>query len=155
VPFDQNIPVHYVTLKNELTSDPRAYGYAASRTAGDYEDLAVQLNVPRTASNGGVITVRRGIRSGVAVWNCIVLAAFDALTVPRQQFCLGLVTPVEGVDLANDQVRANLGAIFPTGATRSALLAAEDKSPASRIEELYGVDTTVDANIVRTALLNY
>ena len=148
-----NTEAQWVALKNELLTDPRAYGYNAA--AADHTGMAEKLMLPRTAANSGTgvaLTVRRGIRSGIAVMNAIVLAAYDALTVPRQQYIIALVTPVEGVDLANDQVRTNLGAIFPTGVTRTALLAAADKTPASRLEELFGVDSYATGDTCLQAL---
>jgi hypothetical protein len=152
-------PTQRAALTAELNSDPRSYGYAADITAGNDVALVEKLNLPRTAANGGAfgaITVRRGIRTGIDVMNCIDIAAYDPLSVGKQQYLIALVTPVEGVDLSNDVVRANLLAIFPSGApntaTRARLQAAADKIPASRFEELFGIESRATNNDVAQAL---
>lgn len=143
-------------LKSELQTDPNGYGYAALITQGNHQGLANMLNLPRTAVNNGTvgvaITVRRGVRTGINVMNCIALADYDALTVSRQQYLIALVTPVEGVDLSDDVIRANLSACFPAGATRTRLIAIADKTPASRGEQLFGIDTGISASQIAAAL---
>lgn len=159
--FVANLPVHRAggmlqafsatdlpTLKTELTTDPTGIGYAPLIAAGNHQGLADAINLARAA-----ITVRRGIRTGIDVMNAIALADFEAATTGRQQYILALVTPVEGVDLSNDIIRANLGAIFAAGnATRTRLLAAADKNPASRAEQLWGINTVINASQVGAAL---
>lgn len=149
--------IDLLILKNELLTDPRAYGYAAPRAAGDHQTLANMLNTLRTAANNGnvatAITVRRGVRTAIEVMNAITLAEFEVLTVARQQYILALVTPVDGVDLSNDTIRANLAAVFPAGsASRAALLLAADKTPASRGEELFGITTAINTTHIAAAL---
>ena len=152
-------PDQYIALRNEVQADPRSYGYATPLAAQNYEAVAALVNTVRTAANGGpnggagtAITIRRGIRSGIEVMNCIDITEFAALVVGRQQWILALVTPIEGVDLSNDVVRANLGSTFAAGATRSRLIAAADKTPASRAEELFGIGSAVGGGNVFDAL---
>lgn len=136
------------TLKNELLTDPNAYGYAALITAGNHQGLADMVNLPRVG-----ITVRRGIRTGIDVMNCIDGAEFVALSAGARDYLIALVTPVEGADLSNDVVRAALGAAFVEGsATRPRLLAIADKTPASRAEFGWGVDTLITAAHIASAL---
>lgn len=148
------------TLRTELLTDPRSYGYGPLLTARNFVGASDLLNLPRTAANGGpnggagtAITIRKGVRTGIDVMNCIAVADFAGRTVGQQQYILALVTPVEGVDLSNDVVRASLAAIFPTGnATRDRLLAAADKTPASRAEELFGLDSRINPDPVEQAV---
>lgn len=135
-------------LKSEIQTDPTGIGYAPMVTAGNHQGIADALNLPRAT-----ITVRRGVRTGIDVMTGIGLSDFEALVVARQQYILALVTPVEGVDLSNDVIRANLGTLFPVGSsTRTRLLAVADKNPASRAEQLWGVDTKISAQQVGAAL---
>jgi len=135
-------------LKTELTTDPTGIGYAPLIAAGNHQGIADAINLARAT-----ITVRRGVRSGIDVMNAIALADFEAATTGRQQYILALVTPVEGVDLSNDIIRANLGSIFAAGnATRTRLLAAADKNPASRAEQLWGINTVISTQQIGAAL---
>lgn len=159
--FDRNSLADYQTLKTEITTDPRAYGYAAKVTAQDYAGLAVMLNQLRPAGQNGnvatAITVRRGIRSSQEVMSAIDGGAFAALTVGVQNFLNALVSPGT-VDLSNDAVRTSLQAIFPANssgaalASRNRLIALADKNPASRFEELFGVDQFADEEMTRAAV---
>ena len=142
-------------LTAEIQNDPRGYGYAADIAGGNDVQLTEKLNLVRVVGTVGhpvtPITVRRGIRTGIEVMNCITLAAWEALTVERRQYLWSLVTPVEGVDLSHDTIRANLLACFPAGATRTALIAAADRT-GSRAEELFGVETRLTTNDIAQAL---
>lgn len=153
--YDDSNPVQRAALTAELTNDPRAYGYAPDVAAGSIAFLVTKLNLPRPVGSVGHpvtgITVRRGIRTGIDVMNCIELTAFEALTVGRQQYIIALVTPVEGVDLSDDTIRANLLACFPASPTRTALIAAADRI-GSRAEELFGTGADITSTDVAHAL---
>jgi hypothetical protein len=141
-------------LTSELQTDPRTYGYAADITAKNDQALADKLNLLRTAANSGTgvaLKASRGVRSGMEVMSCIDAVEFAALLAGKQQYIIALVSPGE-VDLSNAVVRTNLDLVFIAGATRTRLMAIADKTPASRAEELFGVDTFITPQYVAQAL---
>lgn len=146
MPYNTNDPAQRLALANEITLDPNGYGFAAEIATGNDTLIAEKLNLVRSA-----IIVRRGVRTAIEVMNCITLAAWEALVVARQQYLIALVTPVEGVDLSHDTIRANLNTCFPVGPTRTALLAAADR-PGSRAEQLFGTDSRITPTDVAQAL---
>ena len=63
----------YQALKAEITTDPRAYGWAALYNAGNNTGLAAALNLPRTGANGGpAISLNRGTISAQELVEAIV-----------------------------------------------------------------------------------
>lgn len=141
--YNRNDPAQLQALKDELAKP------AYSTKAGEVGDqgLADMLN-----KLDATIKVSRGVRPSVEVMSAITGSEFVALSAGARDYLIALVSP-GSVDLSNDVVRTSLQAGFPVGsASRTALLAIADKTPASRSEQLFGIGTTITANDVAYAL---
>lgn len=152
----------YAILRNELLTDPNGYGYDAWIAAGEPENCAAALNLPRAS-----IPIRRADISSQEVIEAIDVTDFPALSgTPNstqlsreRQYLAWLsgVMAVPSVRLLNDDgtdtpVVANLRAMFPQGtATRNRLIALASRD-GSRSEQLFGSGVTISAQDVGTAL---
>lgn len=117
-------------LRDELTNDPLARGYAGMTTA---QKIASLNAVDRTLPVAAV--------SGSEIYNAIDQTEFDALGDPdkaKVDRITSLSDPVNLADLPAGRARATLVAIFTPGAgpiSRAALIALTTR-PVSRAEEL-------------------
>jgi hypothetical protein len=133
-------------LKTEITTDPTGLGYAAAVAAGATAQLAAILNLPRAG-----ISVFRSEVSGADLISAVVLADFLLLTSAQQQFFLACVGAAP-LDATNANLRASLGALFPVGASRTALVAAASRQ-GSRAEQLFGVNVKLNTEDLAAALV--
>lgn len=133
----------YTALRAELLNDPAALGYAA---LGD-QAAADRLNATDTGR-----TLNRTNVPTTEVLGAIADAAWPAVASASESKLLAILG-MPYVDASNTNIRAILGAIFPTGgstgATRTALLALATRV-VSRQEELrLGVVTAGDVQRAR------
>jgi hypothetical protein len=102
-------------------------------------DLAAALNTPNAA-----ISVNRGTIDTQTLVECILRADMPAAAADRDwllMVCSGTRVRVDTGSVA----RAGLLALFNNAATTKAnLTAAATKTPASRAEEMFGIDQIVD-----------
>lgn len=163
--------IDYPELKQELETDPRAYGYAAYLQAGDMQGPADLLNLVRTGSNGGpAITIRKGALNVKELYESIIVPDMPALSgnpnssqlSTERQYLAWLtgLAALETVRLLNDDgtngpVATNLLAMFPAGTgTRTRLIALAQR-PGSRAEELFGESVQVSFNDIIVALRDF
>src|SRR5215218_9463864 len=127
-----------VALKAELTTDPNTYGYAAAIAAGNISSLVELLSRARGK------TVSRGIRQGVEIMAAIDVAEFAALTQGQRDWVLALVTATGGINVGDASIRAAFLSLFNAQSkSRPKLVAVADKTTGSRLEELFGIDSTI------------
>lgn len=166
--------INYVALKSELTTDPRGYGYSALIQSGSDAGLATALNLIRDGSAGrvpvtptaaggqasGIITVSRtdvtaqevrlavDVAEFVAGPNALLAGYFESVTQSNERMQL------KNQDAGRTDTRqmTNLKTCFSVNASTRARLDALATRSGSRAEELFGVDTTVDAISISIAL---
>ena len=149
--FDSRNAVQVAALKTELTTDPRAYGYAALLAAGNQTGLMNELNQIRDGTDGALISLNRGFISAQELVEAIVQSEMPASANQRDwliMVCSGSRVRVDLVSTA----RAGLLAIFGAGTTTRTNLTAVSSRPSSRFEELFGIDGSCGLNDVSTAL---
>lgn len=139
-------PAQIAVLTTELQGDPLALGYAAPLGAGSLGLVADVLNLVRPA-----VTIRRGIVTGAAIIGALDVAEFNALTQLQLTRLMVVCSASGGVDTGADGTRAILGALFPPGSSRTALVALADRI-GSRAEQLFGFGTVVTVNDVARAI---
>jgi hypothetical protein len=140
-------------LATEINTDPRAYGYAALKAAGNDQGLADALNLARDGTNGGpLISVNRGTISTQELVEAVVRSEMPASQSDRDW----LIMVSSGVRVRVDTgstARAGLLAIFAAGTTtRTNLTTVSSKSPASRAEELFGINIIVTPTDIAASL---
>ena len=124
-------------LKNELTIDPAALGYAAMIAAGNHNALATTLNLVRAG-----IAINRTIVPAYEIINATDAAEWTSATAAEKQRYQTIVGAGQ-VDLSNANVRAMFQAMFGAGTTTRAALMALLTRTGSRGEQLFGAGTVV------------
>jgi hypothetical protein len=155
------------TLKTELQTDPRGYGYAALVAVGSDEGLSQVLNVIRDGSAGtmpgnptgaggqasGIVTVRRNDISGAEILQAVdPVGDVNAQTAPSA-FLLAFFQSVAGMrqlsfvnaDGSDNAVLASLKKCFATGSASRTNLGTISKRSGSRAEELFGAGVSLAA----------
>lgn len=138
------------TLKNELLTDPKGYGYAAVANA---DTLADMLNLVRATEQ-----VPQSSLKSSDIFQAIVPTEWSAMvtTLAKFQYLQILVEVGSGtgrIDLSNGNVKAALDLIFPSGSSplTNAALHALYLRNGSRAETLFGVGTVVTGADVSAA----
>lgn len=134
-------------LRTEIDTDPKALGYATLKAQSNGpEAVAAKLN-ELGASAETLFKQYVQIEDFLAE---VVLTEFTALSTAGKtavdQFFRGT-----RIKTGSANMRTTLGALFPTGATRTALLALAQRS-ASRAEALWGEGVRVTDQHVAEAL---
>jgi hypothetical protein len=134
-------------IRTEIDADPKALGYAT---------LKVQTNGPEAVAarmNEVGASAETLFRSYVPMEDFlaeIVASEFTALSAAAKtgvdQFFRGT-----RIKTGSANMRATLSGLFPSGATRTALIALASR-PCSRAEALWGEGATVSATQVANAL---
>lgn len=140
------------TLKTEITTDPRAYGWPALYNAGNDTGLAAALNQPRdgTAGTGPAISINRGYITSQELVEAVVQSEMPASA--NQRDWLIMVTQGDRVRVdTNSTARTGLLAIFGAATATRANLTAASSRPGSRAEELFGRDVAVSADDIARA----
>jgi len=140
-------PAQITALHTEFTTDPKSLGYAAQMAAGSDQGLANLINsVENPPETGPVSSV-----GAEAVWECIAIADWNALTTAQQQYVLGAVA-FPTLNPANAQVSGAFSAIFSgkSGGTLARLQALATRNY-TRAEVLFGAGTVVTTNDVALA----
>lgn len=144
------MPINYATLKTELTTDPRAYGYAPLYNSGNDQGLADLLNTVRDGTNGTAISLNRGTISTQELVEAIVQSEMPTNASQRDwllMVCSGARVRVD----TGSTARSGLLAIFAAGSTTRANLTAASSRNGSRAEELFGLNTFVTADDIARA----
>jgi hypothetical protein len=134
------------TLKTELTTDPRTYGYAAPVAAPNWNAVAALLNLVRDGTNGGpAISIKRNDIKALEVLQCVDLADFKPSPTILEGSWFESVTqdPQGKLQLFNEDDTAsvallNIRALLTGGATTSSRTRVNTmaKRNGSRSEEL-------------------
>lgn len=141
-------------VTTELNTDPRGIGYAASVASGSVQELSRLLNTaPQPSGTGGAVTVFKPYTDLSDAVAAVVAAEYTSLTAAQKALWTDLVTRAgpRGIKSGDANMRATIVGIFPVGATRTALTALASR-PASRAEELWGVDVRVPDQDIAAAL---
>ncbi len=144
------------TLKTELQTDPRTYGYAVNLPPNppSWNGAAILLNTVRTGANGGpAITVRRDDVTPLEVLEAIDVRDFPSApagvnSIPLAQSWLESITQFPTIRLFNDdasqsRVKNNLDRLIGNGNNSQARLNAVGNRNGSRAEELFGRGTVI------------
>lgn len=151
-------------MKTELTTDPRAYGYAAHLppNPSNWNGARDLLNLVRTGTNGGpVIVIRRIDTTPLEVLEAIDIRDFPAspaqvTNIPLAQSWLESITQFLLIRLFNDddtptRVKQNIDRLINNvngSQTRLNAVPGPGKRHGSRAEELFGRGTVVsDADV--------
>jgi hypothetical protein len=133
-------------LRTELTTDPKARGYAALLTAAeashDWQPVADKVN----STYAGVGTVWRPNISAQELLSCIVWTDVSTFTAAQWEALSVMLIPLR-IDATQQRVRDFFAGLF-TGkaATSNNLLATAQVAAPTRAEELWGAGTVVQAN---------
>lgn len=134
------------TLKTEVTTDLRGYGFLALYQGGNDTGLAAALNLPRDGTNGGpAISLNRGTILAQDLVEAIVQSEMPANASQRDW----LIMVASGARVRVDEgstARAGLLAIFMAGTTTRANFLTAAVRPGSRAEELFGREVRVSAD---------
>lgn len=153
-------PAHVAALKSELLTDPTARGYAAPLAAGDHQDVAHRLNATYAAAGN----IQLGEVPCYLVRAAVSLADWRLLTAEERAY-LHMLLDGETVNLSSGMVDNNLvqaGGIWAPGSgagsaqqrgldSRGRLMTLKQRK-ATRAEELFGLDTTIQHADVSAAL---
>lgn len=143
--------VNPVALKQEITTDPKGYGWITKWNAGDDTGLAADMNLPRTGSNGGpAISLNKGTISAQELVEAVVQSEMPSNASQRDWLIMVASGERVRVD-AGSTARAGLLAIFGAATTTRANLTAASSRAASRIEELFGLGAAVGADDIGAA----
>lgn len=144
------------TLKTELNSDPRSYGYAADLASGNDAGLVAKLNLARAG-----ITIRRPDCDPAEILEAIDIRDFAASPagVTNNQFVASWfesITQFARVRLANadgtkTQVRKNIDRMVNDTQGSQTRLDAVAVRAGSRAEELFGFGVAVTDTDVANA----
>jgi hypothetical protein len=154
--------INYATLKTELQTDPRGYGYAEHLTTGNDAALAGMLNTVRDGTNGTAITIRRPTVGRFEILDAIDVRDFPATPGQVNNATLAAswfesITQADTVRLANPdgsktQTRKNIDRLVgDTNGSQTRLDAVAIKN-GSRAEELFGALVTVSSDDIAKAL---
>jgi len=116
--------VNYPILKSELTTDPLIRGYAGMTDA----QVADALNTPNRQMNVESVT-------GQQVFECILLAEYNALTVDQKSL-LHAIIGMGTISVNGTNTKAALLAMFGPGTITRTNLAILQKRTVNRVEEL-------------------
>jgi hypothetical protein len=156
------------TLKTELQTDPRGYGYASLVALGSDEGLAQLLNVVRDGSVGtvpstptaaggaasGIITVRRNDISGAEILQAVDPSSDGAasLTALQTAFFNAVATmrnlSFVNADGSDNAVLKNLKQCFTNNSGSRSNLGTISKRSGTRAEELFGTGVSIAAGDV-------
>ena len=134
-------------IRTEIDTDPKTLGYATlwAQTNGP-EAVAAKMNEAGASAE----TIFKGYVQTEEILAEIVLADYNALTAAQKttldQFLRG-----SRVKTGSSNMRATIAALFPAGATRTALIALASRS-ASRAEVLWGEGVRVSDTDVANAM---
>jgi hypothetical protein len=136
--FDGTSAANLATLKNELLTDPKAYGYAGV-ASGDV--LADKLNLVRVGEQ-----IPRDNLVPADIFTAIVPSEWTTanMVLIKVQY-LDLLFKVTRIDLSNGNVKAALDLVFPSGTaplTNAAMHALYLRN-GSRAETLFGPESYV------------
>lgn len=141
--------INYVTLKNEILTDPTARGYAPLVAVGDDAGVATLMNLVIL----GNTIFRNDVRSE-EIWEAIAASEFNALTsiaLQRLTLIMAQASNRGAMDVSRPNLRSMLGGVFAAGSTRTALLALAQRD-GSRAETLFGAGTGISHQDVAQAL---
>lgn len=150
--YDNSNAAHRATLKAELLTDPKALGYAQYLADGNHSALVALLMATYPAAGN----VQLGDVPCHKVRSCISLADWAAIT-PEQRAYLHFLLDGETVNLSDGMVDDNLvkvGGIWPPGTalnSRQRIMTMKQKK-ATRLEELFGLDSSVSVADIPPAL---
>ncbi len=158
--YNPGDPANIATLKAELQNDPKALGYAAKLAAGDMSGVTnLLLATYPTAGN-----IQLGNVPCHKVRSCISLADWRTLTAEERAY-MHMLLDGDTVNLSDGMVDNNLvqaGGIWAPGTgqgsaqargldSRGRLMTLKQRK-ATRVEELFGLDSTLTHNDVSAAL---
>jgi hypothetical protein len=168
------MPVNVATLRTELASDPRGYGYAPLVAVANDPALTDMLNAVRDGTNppanptaaggaaNGSITVKRidcnpaEILEAIDVRDLATAGLPAGMSVPLAQSWLESVTQFARIRLANDDgtktlTRRNIDRLVASTNGSQARLDAVAVRLGSRAEELFGAGVVVTRDDVGSA----
>lgn len=129
----------YQALKTEITSDPKALGYAGK---SDYE-VSVLMNTPGQSGE----TIFKSYTPVEDLVACIVRSEFDALAAAGKTY-LDMVFSGAKVKTGDATLRTQMGQLFAAGTTTRTNLTAAASRAASRAEILFGENAAItDADV--------
>jgi hypothetical protein len=143
-------PTQLISLKAELTNDPRGYGYAADLATGNDSGLVAKLNLPRDGTNGGqAIRTNNATADTGAIRAAITKAAYDGLAAGDRTW-INWLTGAGSITVGPDSLQTLAGVPTANGSvwsttTRAAMNPAMEailRRTGSRAEELFGVTVT-------------
>lgn len=150
--YNPNDATQVAALKTELTTDPKALGYAAHIASGALNTVEALVNATYQAATN----VQLGDVPCHKVRSCISLADWVAMT-PEQRTYLHMLLDGDTVNLSDGMVDDNLvkaGGIWAPGTllnSRARLIAMKQRK-ATRSEELFGLDTVLYVPEIAAAL---
>lgn len=147
--------INYTTLKTEITTDPKGYGYAASWTSGDDVTTANLLNQVRSTEQ---------IAQSTLSWNALlaaivpsefqtIMSASESTLGQLRDWYLNALGLAAHVDLSNGNIQAALSLIFPSAScpnTYAAIQALYTRN-GSRAETLFGAGTVIQPSDIGIA----
>lgn len=137
--------INYATLLAEV----QLPAYAADLAAGNLGGLAAALNVADKAVDAA--TEYRKDVSPKEVQQLISSAEVKALAQAERDM-LQMLLGFDPIDASNPTVRAWFAAIFPAGATRTALDTMAKRALCSRAEQLFGTGTVVSVHDLQISI---
>jgi hypothetical protein len=136
-------PEQLPALKTELTTDPTGIGYAQM----DATQREAAINLPRAG-----ISVNRGTIPPQELVEAVVRTEMPTNAADRDWLLMVVAGERVRVDTGS-AVRSGLLAIFGAATTtRANLTGASSKTPASRAEQLFGINAVVSYNDIRQAM---
>jgi hypothetical protein len=139
-------------LANEINNDPKALGYSALVTAGDYPAIAKLMNTsPEPIAAGSQEQIYRNYSDTRDLAAALVLTEVAGLTQGNRDF-LALIFSTAQVKTGDANIRTQVPAVFAAGATSRTNLNNAAQKNASRSEALFGDGRTVTDREVYLAL---
>jgi hypothetical protein len=135
-------PADYLSLKAEITNDPKALGYASK---SDYE-ISVVMNTPGASAE----TLFRSYTPVEDLVACIVRAEYDALAAAGKTY-LDMAFSGTKVKTGDSTLRTQIGTVFGAGTTTRTNLTNAASRAASRAEILFGENAYVSDQDVAIA----
>lgn len=150
--FDINDPADLATLKNEVLTDPNAYGYVPESTQAGVLDI---INLKRPS-----ITVSKPYISPTDVRSTTTYGAYNNLAIDEQEWLRWITADTSGLEnlKVTQDLRDRLTGALGGSQTGDSIWAAandDDMEPAmlalididgSRAEELFGFGTVISRN---------
>lgn len=136
-------------IKNELTGDPKARGYASKITAGELGNVTALLN----GTYAGVGVVYRTDITGAQILGALVWSEIATLVTNSWLALQTLLIPNTPIDASNQLIRDLFGGIFAgKTVTLANLTTLAQKAAPSRAEELWGYGTVITLEQVVAAV---